>query len=1451
MSRHSLYNPFWSPAPSNNASLAGTNAFWAVQPPPLQISGYITPQNTNPFWNANSAPPPADGPGNHVVVTGQTQPDQYAQSDLTDPLGTGVDLSRLTSLSNLNDRQDTTLDVATLFEGGVNQLFVYGNADFTPADVSAIENIYMVGDATATFTVQQLRDLDVNALQGDGTAMLRLMNDVGSPTTLDAREIDFLGIGQLYLDGATTLVLNASDLQTFSIDDISGGGKLRVDDFSTLDLGPLSIADALAWDAVLDYGTNDSPRYHVIDTAENLLAQPDILDAASTVEITDTLIDATTAAELTALDGFTGGYAVADTLAALIQHAATIEDATAYYLTDTVNDLGYLREEQIAFVEGAENSSAYQWGEIGLFGGDRDMELLDEPDDTGTITGTETDEVLLGEPGVTNVLDASAGGDNILRARGGEDSTMLGGSGDDDFVIVGDLTGGGKTDGSQTTQLLGQRLSDLGFADYREDENGGRIVIRGGEGNDTLHLIGSTDFSKFDIEDVENLRLYSEATASFENFQKFQTVVGDGRSTLNFVDQGQSPATFRLHELNEFSGIGRLNIGDNVTVNIESLDDLGGSKILTGQGSLDNIGTNTIILGNGMTLERGLSTLGNIDVSNTRFIDSYVTPSRGVTLGDDGYIDIDVQGDMSAVGTGLDDRFTIDDGDQIVSGNAGDDIYQIVGAGDKAIINAEGRATLDFSQLTEAHAVNISLQNNQGGTVSLNAVDNWATLRFSLDKDRDGGEASQLGNQFNLMPIVDTSGSMQGNRITEAKQSLIDMLNTFSGAGNTAVKIIDFDSNARPVSEDWVDAEEANNQSSGLSAGGGTNFQNAIDKAMDEWQEGQGDIFNLGGNNFIFFMTDGQSSTPDVTAWHAFLSDNSIRAEALAVGSGANLSSIQDIAYDGVRSEVIDATDVLNFAELAGVLTEGTESELIQDVVGSPGDDVITGNSRDNRIDFSAGGDNTYHHVDGNDVVLGGEGYDTIVFSGNQAEWDYVATNKGWQFTRDEQTVSVDKQFDGFDFDDTGFSMTWTKPDSDWLLNQYAPVIALSEGKVEEQFKPISIAAFIDNAVLWQYEENTGPFGTDTFTAIAAGNKIFTEFNDIGAGSIKGGIVSDEYILADDFFEMSLDDPSSVESNLNVEDATYFLDFINDNDDVEDEDRVPGSSTMGDKYIPDTLENYVNNFDYTSYQNQYDASVYGRVIENEDSGRPEYLQYHFHYLHDTWATNHEGEWEFMQIRLGDEFFPETLMSSIHLSSAQIEKAGTLDNWITPKSDQLYSISWEDYLSLEYQEDVAHPLVFVANEAHATYLNADETNISGLTDYHSGNDGRVFVPQKTFDIINENNGIFNWNRNADLFNYELINIDESSQGFDEWLTFNLRWGQEEDDSPLGPGAIDDNRWEHPETWLGRHEGGLDRFSSIDVGDPRQLRGQDYEIIDFIEEENTLFVGVGNSTQEWLV
>ncbi len=110
------------------------------------------------------------------------------------------------------------------------------------------------------------------------------------------------------------------------------------------------------------------------------------------------------------------------------------------------------------------------------------------------------------------------------------------------------------------------------------------------------------------------------------------------------------------------------------------------------------------------------------------------------------------------------------------------------------------------------------------------------------------------GTTSSICFLVDTSGSMSGTAIQDAKESLIYFADTMTG--NSEIAMVDFDSSASvvaPLSHDLTKFVDAANR---LDADGGTNFDNAIQIGM-EALEGATSAKN------IIMMTDGQCGVSD------------------------------------------------------------------------------------------------------------------------------------------------------------------------------------------------------------------------------------------------------------------------------------------------------------------------------------------------------------------------------------------------------------------------------------------------------------------------------------------------------------------------------------------------------------------------------------------------------------
>lgn len=101
--------------------------------------------------------------------------------------------------------------------------------------------------------------------------------------------------------------------------------------------------------------------------------------------------------------------------------------------------------------------------------------------------------------------------------------------------------------------------------------------------------------------------------------------------------------------------------------------------------------------------------------------------------------------------------------------------------------------------------------------------------------------------------MIDTSGSMSGNRLTIAKDAATAVVNTLSN--NDFIGVINFGSSASRIHSQKIiratatDKESINNEIDGLSANGQTNFQNAFENAFSMLASAQNDEYGAPCSN--------------------------------------------------------------------------------------------------------------------------------------------------------------------------------------------------------------------------------------------------------------------------------------------------------------------------------------------------------------------------------------------------------------------------------------------------------------------------------------------------------------------------------------------------------------------------------------------------------------------------
>ncbi|SEK07395.1 type I secretion C-terminal target domain-containing protein, partial [Achromobacter sp. NFACC18-2] len=210
---------------------------------------------------------------------------------------------------------------------------------------------------------------------------------------------------------------------------------------------------------------------------------------------------------------------------------------------------------------------------------------------------------------------------------------------------------------------------------------------------------------------------------------------------------------------------------------------------------------------------------------------------------------------------------------------------------------------------------------------------------------------SSLGT--NIMLTLDTSGSMnygsgvysgwrELSRLEVLKSSVAKLLDQYGEAGDVRVMIVEFNSTAGQKGGGWMSLADAKVLVEGLSYGGGTNYEAALNTAMTAWNNsGTGKLEGANVQNISYFFTDGNPENGPVYAaqqatWEKFLSDNHINSYGIGLGTNASGTYIDPVSYNPDKPQ--DSNTII-VKDLNGLDT------AIADTIAPP----ITG-------DISAGG---------------------------------------------------------------------------------------------------------------------------------------------------------------------------------------------------------------------------------------------------------------------------------------------------------------------------------------------------------------------------------------------------------------------------------------------------------------------------------------------------------------
>ncbi|PCI31639.1 MAG: hypothetical protein COB54_09220, partial [Alphaproteobacteria bacterium] len=209
-----------------------------------------------------------------------------------------------------------------------------------------------------------------------------------------------------------------------------------------------------------------------------------------------------------------------------------------------------------------------------------------------TVTGKAGNDSITTGSGADTILggagnDTITSGDGADMIRGGEgNDTITAGDGDDVIVVVGTTTAGQYTDAAITNPASsGVDLSSLITLADLNDRTISEVVsgetIDGGAGNNTLYIYGTVDLTGVTLTNVTRLIVNSDVTLTAAQIIQFTSIDGDGNSVINIVvPEGSGEVILDLSAI-DVSDIGAINIQGNITIRINTLEDVAGIAQIT------------------------------------------------------------------------------------------------------------------------------------------------------------------------------------------------------------------------------------------------------------------------------------------------------------------------------------------------------------------------------------------------------------------------------------------------------------------------------------------------------------------------------------------------------------------------------------------------------------------------------------------------------------------------------------------------------------------------------------------------------------------------------------------------------------------------------------------------------------------------------------------------------
>ncbi|QZP29814.1 retention module-containing protein [Pseudomonas sp. DR48] len=306
-----------------------------------------------------------------------------------------------------------------------------------------------------------------------------------------------------------------------------------------------------------------------------------------------------------------------------------------------------------------------------------------------------------------------------------------------------------------------------------------------------------------------------------------------------------------------------------------------------------------------------------------------------------------------------------------------------------------------------------ALGNSTTSTIVVNIVDD---VPKAVGAERS---VAAVEIDSNLLLVIDVSGSMVDpsgvpglSRLELAKQAISALLDKYDDLGDVKVQIVTFSSNATDKTSIWVDVATAKSIISGLTAGGGTNYDAAV-ATMQTAFDTSGKL--TGAQNVGYFFSDGKPNEGDIgsadeAALKAFLDANGIKNYAIGLGSGVSNAYLDPLAYDGSSHTNTNAVVVTDLNQLNSVLsgtvmgapvtgtlleggTFGADGGFIKTLVvdGTTYTYDPKGNSNQGALNFSGGANHGTFNTVNNTLSIATNNGGTLVVNLDTGEYNYTS----------------------------------------------------------------------------------------------------------------------------------------------------------------------------------------------------------------------------------------------------------------------------------------------------------------------------------------------------------------------------------------------------------------------------------------------------------------------------